>query len=687
MGIQVPQISLAGGILSPETYARIDLQKFSTGTKQATNMFVHSEGGMSSRPGLEIVGEIKNSAVNGRVVTFEFNEQQAYALEFGDQIMRVVRNGGYVVDSGSVIYEITTPYLESELQTLKMRQSNDVLFIVHQNHAPRTLSRIDHDDWTLAVTSFAPEMQPPTSTSVTVTGSGTTVNGYVVAAFNEETGEESIGSTRATGDNDFTSAGHKNVITWTAPATGPTPTKYNIYKDRDGSEFYGFIGSSTALTFTDNNLEPDAGDGPATELRTPFDGANKYPGAVGLHEQRTVYGGTLEKPLTTFMSQSGAFSNMNTSSPAKATDAVTFRTVTGEGNEIRHYRSFRRQLFIFTTGAVWTASPGGTGDAIAPNNKLLSVEEYLSSTNVPPLTIRDSLLMVSGKADAGFEVHSLGYTLEKDGFAGSDLTVLARNLFEGRTILEWAYAHRPFRLIAAIRDDGKVLCQTYMQEHQIFAWTLWETDGWFESVCSVPEGQEDVFYFIVRREINGVTKRYLERMHTRDFEDIADAFFVDCGSSYDGAAETVFTGLDHLEGKTVVCLADGNLVSNKVVENGSITLSVAASKLTVGLSYQPFIETLPINPGPSIVAREKNIAKINIRTNRTRGLSAGPALDKLEALPVRSTENWGEPAALKSGISEMPVSGDWGKDVGAFVSGIAGLPISVLSVIPDVDVK
>jgi|TARA_R110002110_G_scaffold43923_6_gene135928 hypothetical protein len=321
-----------------------------------------------------------------------------------------------------------------------------------------------------------------------------------------------------------------NTLTW-SDTTGAS--SYNVYKEDNG--LFGFIGSTDLLTFTDDNIAPDLDD-TAPKWRQPFETTTNYPGAIGLHEQRSVFGNTTTDPLTTWLSQTSQFENMNVSSPTRDADAVTIRLVTGRGNEIRHFRSFQDRLFIFTSGAVWSLKPGGDVDAITPASKKLSIEEYLGSTDVPPLTIKTNLLVCSGQANLGFEVHSLGYKFETDAYAGSDLTVLARHLFQDRTINEWAYAERPFHLVACVRDDGKLAVLTYLQEHQVFAWCIWEAaglDASFESVAVVPEGQIDKIYVIVKRTINGSTKRYIEHLHTRSFTVIEDAFFVDSGLTLD----------------------------------------------------------------------------------------------------------------------------------------------------------
>ncbi len=833
MPLPIPTISFGGGELSPAVYSRIDLQKFGSGAKRLRDYFVHAEGGISNRQGIDYIRETKDSSAVSRVITFEYNEDQSYALEFGDQYMRVYRNGGIVVESGFAIsaatqanpvvvttathsysngdevyisgvvgmtelngkffivanktattfelvgvdgtgytawssggeservFTLVTPYLTAELEQLKFRQSNDIMYLSHRNHAPRKLSRTDHDAWTIATITFAPVQAAPTGVTVTPQGTpGSTTYDYYVTAIAEETAEESIVAAGQTTTGHATpSSTNYNQITFTGAADAES---YDVYRSDNG--LYGFIGSTETTTFNDKNILPDFED-TAPKLRQPFATSGDYPGAVGLHEQRSVWGNTDNKPLNTWLSQTSQFENMNVSSPTKATDAITLRMVTGKGNEIRHFRSFRELLFVFTSGAVWTLGPGGNSDGITPASKQLKIQEYLSSTHIPPMTIKTAMLMVSGQADAGFEIHSIGEDINSGvsgNYVGSDLTVLSRHLFEGHTIKEWCYIERPYRLILCVRDDGKIICMTYLNEHQIYAFSVWETDGTFESVCSVPEGQEDTAYFVIKRTIDGNTVRNVEKLHTRQFNVIEDAFFVDSGVTFDGTdpqtisgataanpvvvtatshnlsdgdtviitgvegmtelnnneytvankathtfelagvdgtAYTAYTangtaqklyttisGLDHLEAKTVIALADGNLEQELTVTSGSVTLADNFIKAHVGLTYQPLIESMPINSASQTISKRKVVKAVIMRVLSTRGIWAGTKEDNLDEYPTRSEELWGDPAAAISNIIRIPVSDDWRRDSSVIVRANPGLPQTILSIVADTNV-
>src|SRR5690606_3050614 len=112
-------------------------------------------------------------------------------------------------------------------------------------------------------------------------------------------------------------------------------------------------------------------------------------------------------------------------------------------------------------------------------------------------------------------------------------------------------------------------------------------DGIVESIETIPspDGGRDEVWLIVRREIDGQTRRYVEYIE-RPWErgdDPADVFYVDSGLTYDGPPTTTISGLDHLEGETVQIAANGASHPDRTVTNGQITLDRPASKVTVGL--------------------------------------------------------------------------------------------------------
>jgi hypothetical protein len=97
--VKLLQASFAGGEVSAAVGVRVDLAKYSSSLANCENFYVRTSGGVSNRPGLEFVCEVKDSTASlTRLIPFEFNTDETYVLEFGNEYMRVIVDGGLVVD-------------------------------------------------------------------------------------------------------------------------------------------------------------------------------------------------------------------------------------------------------------------------------------------------------------------------------------------------------------------------------------------------------------------------------------------------------------------------------------------------------------------------------------------------------------------------------------------------------------
>jgi hypothetical protein len=57
---------------------------------------------MSNRTGFKYVAQVKDSSKDVRLIPFAFNTEQTYILEFGDYYVRVIKDGGQVLESGGI---------------------------------------------------------------------------------------------------------------------------------------------------------------------------------------------------------------------------------------------------------------------------------------------------------------------------------------------------------------------------------------------------------------------------------------------------------------------------------------------------------------------------------------------------------------------------------------------------------
>ena len=139
--------SFAGGELTPALYGRTDLQKYDVGASRLENMIVLRYGGATRRPGFRYVAKTQGGR-KARLIPFQYSTEQSYVLEFTEGFVRIFTQGGIVVKDGNPL-TIPTKYKEADLPDIKYTQSADVLFLVHVNHPPMTLTRYGVTEWKL----------------------------------------------------------------------------------------------------------------------------------------------------------------------------------------------------------------------------------------------------------------------------------------------------------------------------------------------------------------------------------------------------------------------------------------------------------------------------------------------------------------------------------------------------------
>ena len=686
------QRSFAGGEVAPALYARADQVKYQTGLRTCRNFLVRRHGGVANRCGSQMICEMKDSTIFHKAKKFVFNADQTYVLLFGDRNMRVVRQGVLLTVSGvtawsnatayvigdlaslagvnyycilahtnqtppnatywyalpGVIYEIPTPYVAADVATLYLAQSGDVISIDHHLYAPMDLARTGHTTWTLTPSLFAPVQQPPTGVSAVNGTAGTTIWQYQVTAIADASEEESTPVSAATPAGGTPTLANPNVISWT-PAAGATT--YNVYRDIDGNGVYGFIGAAIGAAYNDTNgVVPDASQSPPI-TRNPFNSVGNYPSTVGYFGQRRWHGGMDLKTETVIGSKPGMLTNYSISSPLQASDACTYTLVGKQVNQIRHIVDIGN-LIILTSGSEWVLQGDGSG-ALTPNTPGGKQYGYNGASAVPPLIIGSNLLFIQARGNMVRDFRNYITQQGTQGYLGDDLTVFASHLFENVTLVYWDYQQIPHSIAWAVRTDGVLLGLTYLKEHEISAWHHHDTDGFYEDVCVVPEGPEDMLYIIVRRTIQGVTRRYLERFPSRVITDVAvDARFLDSYLTYDG--RNVST--------TTMTLSGGT--NWDILEQLTLTASAAFfAGSDVGSGIVLFITTTTVTPETTTTVTVSILLLIEVYSSPTVVL-VRPVSTVDSTLRAIALTSWSKAVSHVSGLTHLE-----GKTVGILADG------------------
>ena len=740
--VRTLQRSFNGGELTPEMFGQINDAKYQAGLATCRNFIVLPHGPVANRPGTAFVRAVKNSARRTRLIPFVYSTTQTMVIEMGDGYFRFHTQGATLM-SGGVPYEIANPYAEADLFDIHYVQSADVLTLVHPNYKPKELRRLGATNWTLTDISFASQLSAPGSPAATSSGWPTTATGvmgqltitvestagialgqavtgtgigtgatvtnikystgvitlsvangaavggevrffgpttyqYVVTAVGSTGIDESVATSPVSCSNNLLISGNYNTITWSA-VTGAS--RYNVYKYFGG--LFGYIGQTSGLSFTDQNITPDMSATPPI-IQDPFNSAGNYPGAVSYFEQRRCFAGTLNLPQSLWMTRSGTEANLNYSIPTRDDDAISFRVAAREANTIRHIVPLQ-SLVLLTSSAEWRVTSVNS-DAITPSSVSVRPQSYIGASNVQPVIINNNLIYAAAR---GGHMRELAYSWQASGFVTGDLSLRAPHLFDNLDIVDMAYAKAPQPIVWAVSSSGRLLGLTYVPEQQVGAWHRHDTDGVFESCTVVAEGNEDFLYVIVRRTVNGQSVRYVERMASRMWATQADAFYVDAGATYSGTPATTISGLTWLEGKTVNILADGAVHPQRVVTGGAITLDVAASKVQVGLPIEADVQSLPWNAQLDTAlgqGRTKNVNKVYLRVNNSGSVFVGPDAANLIEYKQRTTEPYGSPPRLVSDEIMVLISPSWNNSGQVFVRQSNPLPITLVSMTLEVAV-
>jgi hypothetical protein len=584
------------------------------------------------------------------------------------------------------IYRVGSPFNGSELNEVDFEQSADTMYLAHLNHAPCKLVRAGHTSWAFSDVSFTPKVTIPTSVSAVATIGNSVVSGdgyfpqtakYVATAVDDDSGQESRPSTSSSATNDLTLKKNYNTITWSA-VTGAE--RYRVYKANNTGDF-GYIGTTTGTSFTDDNIGPDLSTGPPVGYN-PFAATGDYPSTVSFFQQRLIWARTSNKPNALWGSRSGDYENLDYSRPLRASDGFSFALVAGRVNAVNQLVSMT-SLLALTSDSLFKIE-GGQAGYISAIDFASRRENGRGSSRLGPLVI-DSVAFY--QTAIGNTVRALGYEFESDSTNSNDVTIFSPHLFRDFNIVSWAYVQEPRSLVIAVRDDGKILCFTWEREQQVWGWTLWETDGAYESVCAISESGEDRIYVTVRRD----GRLLIERFAATRYDTIDDACFLDSAVSYlFTTPQAVLNNLDHLEGKTVSALADGAVVQGLVVTGGKVTLPRAVTKATAGLPYTALVETLPLavqtRAGWSI-AKPQTQAEAIVRLIESRGVLAGPTDTKLDRLRNRRDEIFGATPEPKTGLYEVPLQPDINDGARMVVASTEPLPMTVTGIYIDADVS
>lgn len=707
------QNSFNAGELSPQLKGRADLEKYRNGCDTMTNFFPQIHGPARKRPGTRFVREVKDSTKAVRLIPFEYSTEQAYVIEIGHNYIRFYADGGVVLSGGSP-YEIVSPYASTELADLDYAQSADVIYISHPNYPPYKLARLGATNWTMTAVTFdwppftdenvsAVTMTASAVTgSITITASASTfVSGDVGSYFKFSEVIESKYDQWTTGASVSSGAfRHYDGNLYESSSTGTTGSRPPIHTEgteSDGTVSWVFrhsgAGYAQVTAYTSatqvsatviDRLPASATSATKKWAEGSWSSRRGYPRSVTFYEDRLWFGGSAWRPQTLWASTSGDYENHQYGT--NDDDALNYTINTQDMNTIQ-WLCPSKVLAIGTSAGEFTLSASSISDPVTPTNvKITPQTTYGNAANIRPLRVASSILFVQR---AGRKLREYVYNFETDSFVAPNMNVLAEHISD-TGFIDLAYQQEPNQIVWAPRTDGTLTGMTYERAEDVVGWHEQDVGGEVESVVTVPhwDGDQDVLFMVVKRTVDGSTVRYIE--YLEKYLTGNEAFYVDCGLTYDGSPVTTITGLDHLEGEEVSVLVDGSVHPTRTVTSGEITLNREGSVVVVGLGYTATIKTMPLEAGAQDgVAQGKTMRIHNLvmRLYETgAGLWYGPSETVMDEYhPRRTGDLMDESVPLFTGdTSILPWPGEYQNSPQITIQHRLPLPCTLVALMPQV---
>ena len=496
------QTNFTAGELTPKLAGQVDFKKYSNGVETLENMQVFPQGGATRRPGTRFVAEVKNSANITRLIPFEFNVEQSYIMEFGDQYIRFYKDNGQITETAKDITAITKANPAVVTSSSHGYSDGDHVWIA----SVVGMTEVNGRRFTVAnKTTNTFELSGVNSTNYTTYSSGGTASKvyeistnytsaqvfdlqfaqsadimYITHPLHEpailsRTGHTNwtladavfekgpyldANSTSTTLTSSATTVGTGRTLTASASLFASTDLG-RLFKLGDG---HGKITAFTSATVvTVEVLVALTSNGSVTWALGAYSNTTGFPRSVSFFEQRLIYGGSTDFPQTIWASQSGLYNNFDVGD-SSAADSFIYTIAANKVNVIR-YLAPARDLIIGTAGGEFQVGRP-TGEPLKPDNVNIKQQTSYGSHTTPPQQIGSTILFVQRQQR---KIREFSYRFENDAYAAPDMTILAEHLTEGG-IVDVEYAQEPSSIYYAVRTDGQLLGMTYQREEEVVAW-------------------------------------------------------------------------------------------------------------------------------------------------------------------------------------------------------------------------
>jgi hypothetical protein len=545
------QTSFVAGELSPLMARRSDTKQYQNGAERLLNYALLAQGGARVRPALEWLVNLQFGPP--KLAAFVFNDTQRYIIAFSDTRADIYG------PTGSLVTSLTSaPWTAAMLARLTWAHYGDTMVVFHPDMRTQVIRRTGVSTFTLGNLTFE-----------TGTGGNPTYQPYYKYA------DPSITMTPSatTGGITMTLSGAGN---WVAGHVG-TKVRYQLKEILVTAVTNANLANGTVLqtlpaTTADINWDEQA-----------FSAVRGYPNCGIFFDNRLIFGGSKSKPDGFWMSKIGAFFNFDLGTALDneaAWDAVTGDRVA----EVRHL-SGTRHLLIFTDQGV-VLVPTSDARPLTPKNLAFREQAPYGASWVRPQSFDGAVLFdqITGAA-----VREALWEDTEQAYSANPVSLAAEHLISSPTEMAVLYGsrRRPEQYALLVNGDGNLSVFHSARSQEIAAWTPWQTQGTFVSICQA--GNE--VFVVVQRTLGAGPVYTLEKL--------SDDRTLDCSKRVTGALGKTFGGFTHLANMAVEVITKGHdLGTYTVSAGGEITLDELAPEVTeieAGFWTAPWLRPMPVD--------------------------------------------------------------------------------------------
>lgn len=635
--------TFSSGELDPRMRGRTDLKHYLQGALRMRNFRQLAQGGVSTRPGSDMVGQLQS---DGRLIPFIFSEEQSYIMAFTPNLITI-----YGSPNWSLVETIETPWSLRQIKTLDFTQFADTMIICHEEVPPQKLERVTGLDFHLSAVTFDENKDQ------------TRLNQPYHKFTRPEVHLKFFHS-----QGNYTAGLAVTCGVYTNNATDPVTDFWN--EDHVGKRFQ-FIDVGDSNKFKEFQvISITAGSQDATvQIKSAisteavaltldwgeplFSDLRGYPSTACFREGRLWFNGPPARPSGLIASKIEQFFNFDVGE-ALDDDSIDFTCATSEVRKVE-YIIPGRDLTILCDGAELYTSVDD-GEAITPSNMNVKPQTFFGCKRVKPHVFDNAILFA--QRGNGRNIREYHYKDLNQSYTSSSISILAGHLVQkpiDSAVL--TSSNFPEQYAFFVMDNGSMAVFHSIREEETRGWSLWfpgtsdsgqdsstttynnstvtyasqsEFSSQLNLYSSMTTGDKylsvatvnDDLFVLVQRKVAGTNKFYVERFNV-------DRYF-DLGLTVSGSTGSrTFTGLNAYSGHKVAVRARNSFIGlYDVSVLGVLTLPETIEPqvtIDIGLPFLAYLKPMPFDAASrsgQLSGRKRRLSRLIVETYDTLSLSA-----------------------------------------------------------------